>query len=106
MNNIIELKDIRMSYDGEVVLDGIDLSLIELQKWQKEEKQNVFGFRFNDYLNMMQGAGDTCDGLAINPSGNNLVLSKDMILNIFMIILQKSYLLNMLQIMLISANLI
>ena len=37
--------------------------------------------KFNDYLNMMQGAGDTCDGLAINPSGNNLVLSKDMILN-------------------------
>lgn len=53
----------------------------ELQKWQKEERQNVFGFRFNDYLNMMQGAGDTCDGLAINPSGNNLVLSKEMILN-------------------------
>ncbi len=26
-NNIIELKDIRMSYDGEVVLDGIDLTI-------------------------------------------------------------------------------
>lgn len=27
INNIIELKDIRMSFDGEVVLDGIDLSI-------------------------------------------------------------------------------
>jgi hypothetical protein len=53
----------------------------ELQKWQKAEKQNIFGFRFNDYLNMIQGAGDICSGLAINPSGNNLVLSKEMILN-------------------------
>lgn len=52
----------------------------ELQKWQKE-KQAVFGFRFNDYLNMIQGAGDTCDGLAVNPAGNNLVLSKGMLLN-------------------------
>lgn len=53
----------------------------ELQKWQKEEKQSVFGFRFSDYLNMIQGAGETCDGLAINPGGNNLVLSKGLIFN-------------------------
>ena len=26
-NNIIELKNIRMSYDGETVLDGIDLTI-------------------------------------------------------------------------------
>lgn len=26
-NNIIDLKDIRMSFDGETVLDGIDLSI-------------------------------------------------------------------------------
>lgn len=53
----------------------------ELHKWQKGKAQSVFGFRFSDYLNMIQGAGDTCDGLAINPAGNNLVLSKGMILN-------------------------
>lgn len=53
----------------------------ELQKWQKEKKQSVFGFRLVDYLNMLQGAGDTCDGIALNPAGNSLVLSKGMLLN-------------------------
>lgn len=53
----------------------------ELQKWSKGEKKSVFGFRFSDYLNMMQGAGDSCDGLAVNPAGNNLILSKEMIFN-------------------------
>ncbi len=53
----------------------------ELSKYKKGEKQSVFGFRFNDYLNMMNDAGATCQGIAINPFGNNLVLGKDMILN-------------------------
>lgn len=53
----------------------------ELQKWNKEPNQSVFGFNFKDYVGMMHKAGDTCDGIAINPYGNNMILSKDLINN-------------------------
>lgn len=52
----------------------------ELKQW-KEPNPTIFGFTFNDYINMMRSAGETCDGVAINPFGNNLVLSKDLIEN-------------------------
>ncbi len=53
----------------------------ELEKWQSDEGHSVFGFRFNDYFKMMNDAGETCQGIVINPFGNNIVLGKDMILN-------------------------
>ena len=54
----------------------------ELKQW-KEPNPTIFGFTMKDYINMLQGAGDTCDGIVINPFGNNMVLSKDLIENVF-----------------------
>lgn len=54
----------------------------ELKQW-KDPNPTIFGFTIKDYINMIQGAGDTCDGVAINPFGNNMVLSKELIENVF-----------------------
>lgn len=54
----------------------------ELKQW-KEKNPTIFAFTFNDYINMMMSAGSTCDGVVLNPFGNNMVLTRDLIENAF-----------------------
>lgn len=51
----------------------------ELQKWNKEPGQQIFGFTFKDYVGMMASANGTSNGVVVNPFGNNLIISKEMI---------------------------
>lgn len=51
----------------------------ELQKWKKEEGQQIFGFSFADYVKMVRTAQDNCQGFVLNPYSHNLVLTRDMI---------------------------
>lgn len=51
----------------------------ELQKWKKEEGQQIFGFSFADYVKMVRNAQESCHGFVLNPYSHNLVLTRDMI---------------------------
>lgn len=60
----------------------------ELEKWKKQEKQNVFVFRFVQYATMLLKNNENCNGLVINPYSNNLVMNREMI-NAIIHIMQK-----------------
>ena len=51
----------------------------ELQKWKKEENQQVFAFDFKHYLNMLATENSASDGIVINPFGHNLLLPRTML---------------------------
>lgn len=55
--------------------------LTELQKWKKEENQQIFGFDFKDYVNMLMAEGGVSSGVIINPFGHNLMIPKEMVEN-------------------------
>ena len=40
--------------------------LDELQKWNKEGGQQIFGFSFADYVGMIRNAKENCNGFIIN----------------------------------------
>ena len=51
----------------------------ELQKWNKEGGQQIFGFSFVDYVGMVRAAKETCDGFIINPYSHNVVMPSELI---------------------------
>ena len=53
--------------------------LDELQKWNKEGGQQIFGFDFADYVGMIRNAKDTCNGFVINPYSHNVVLPSEFV---------------------------
>ncbi len=55
--------------------------LQELQKWKKEDNQQIFGFEFKDYVRMIVAEGSTSCGVIINPYGHNLMIPKEMLEN-------------------------
>lgn len=52
--------------------------LEELQKWNKEAGQQIFGFSFADYVGMVRNAKETSNGFVINPYSHNIVLTSEM----------------------------
>lgn len=55
--------------------------LTELQRWKKEENQQIFGFDFKDYVGMIMAEDSVSAGVIINPFGHNLLIPKEMIAN-------------------------
>lgn len=53
----------------------------ELQKWKKEDNQQIFGFDFKDYVRMIIAEGSVSCGVIINPFGHNLMIPREMIEN-------------------------
>lgn len=53
--------------------------LDELQKWNKESGQQIFGFEFADYVGMLRNAKETCNGFVINPYSHNVVLPSEFV---------------------------
>ena len=51
----------------------------ELQKWKKEEGQQIFGFSLADYVKMVRTAKESCDGFVLNPFSHNIVMTRDML---------------------------
>ena len=49
----------------------------ELQKWKKEENQNVFAFNFVQYNNVLMAGRAKSDGFVINPYSNNLIITRE-----------------------------
>ncbi len=53
--------------------------LEELQKWNKEGGQQIFGFNFVDYVGMLRKAKETCNGFIINPYSHNIVMPSELV---------------------------
>jgi hypothetical protein len=53
--------------------------LDELQKWNKEGGQQIFGFSFADYVGMIRNAKENCNGFIINPYSHNIVLPTELV---------------------------
>lgn len=53
--------------------------LAELQKWNKEGNQQIFGFDFADYVGMIRNAKETANGFVINPYSHNIVLPAEFV---------------------------
>lgn len=53
--------------------------LTELQRWKKEENQQIFGFDFKDYVGMILAEDSVSSGVIINPFGHNLLIPKEML---------------------------
>lgn len=51
----------------------------ELKKAAKDAKLNVFGFEFKDYVQMVEKADESCVGFIINPYGDNMVITREVI---------------------------
>ena len=52
--------------------------LDELQKWNKEGGQQIFGFSFADYVGMVKNSKEASNGFVINPYSHNIVMTTEM----------------------------